>query len=43
MAIVVFIMMIFVIPKLMDLYKDFGSEMPFLTRAMMFISNIMIK
>jgi len=43
MAIVVSIMMIFVIPKLMDLYKDFGSEMPFLTRVLMSVSNIMIK
>ncbi|MBU4210761.1 type II secretion system F family protein [Patescibacteria group bacterium] len=43
MIIVVFIMMIFVIPKLMDLYADFGSEMPFITRALMFVSSVMVR
>ncbi|MBU1130190.1 type II secretion system F family protein, partial [Patescibacteria group bacterium] len=43
MVVVVFIMMIFVIPKLTVLYADFGSEMPFLTRALMFISEVMVK
>ncbi|MBU0974256.1 type II secretion system F family protein [Patescibacteria group bacterium] len=37
------IMMIFVIPKLTEMYRDFGSELPFLTRALIGISDGMIK
>lgn len=40
MIIVVFIMMVFVIPKLLGLYADFGSEMPMTTRIMMKMSDI---
>lgn len=40
---VIIIMMIFVIPKLMTLYGDFGSEMPASTRIMMAMSDFTIK
>jgi type IV pilus assembly protein PilC len=43
MVIVASIMMIFVIPKLMSLYSDFGSKMPAITLAMMAISSFMAK
>ncbi|MCB9813637.1 MAG: type II secretion system F family protein [Pseudomonadales bacterium] len=36
------IMMIFVIPKLTEMYRDFGSELPFLTRGLIGISDAMI-
>ena len=37
------IMMIFVIPKLTEMYRDFGSELPFLTKALIGISDGMVK
>jgi type IV pilus assembly protein PilC len=43
MIAVVIIMMIFVIPKLMGLYTDFGSKMPASTQALMAMSNFMTK
>ncbi|MBU3935168.1 type II secretion system F family protein [Patescibacteria group bacterium] len=43
MIIVTFIMMIFVIPKLLSLYQDFGSEMPMPTRILMSISGFTTK
>ncbi len=43
MILVAFIMMIFVVPKLTSLYKDFGGEMPAITRGLMAISNFTIK
>jgi len=43
MIIVAIIMMVFVIPKLMTLYDDFGSEMPAITRGLMAVSNFMAK
>ncbi|MEK7527859.1 MAG: type II secretion system F family protein [Patescibacteria group bacterium] len=44
MIIVVFIMMIFVIPKLTGLYADFGTaKMPVLTRGLMAVSGLMAK
>lgn len=43
MIAVMFIMMIFVIPKLMSLYDDFGSKMPTMTVIMMSISNFSAK
>lgn len=43
MVAVVIIMMIFVIPKLMGLYGDFGNEMPASTKIMMAMSNFTIK
>jgi len=43
MIIVVFIMMIFVIPKLMGLYVDFGAKMPASTQFLMSMSAFMVK
>lgn len=43
MIIVSVIMMMFVIPKLAILYDDFGAEMPAITRALMFISDLVRK
>ncbi|MFZ2153121.1 MAG: type II secretion system F family protein [Microgenomates group bacterium] len=43
MIIVAFIMMIFVVPKLMGLYADFGSKMPASTQALMDMSNFVAK
>jgi len=40
---VVVIMMIFVIPKLMGLYGDFGATMPASTRALMAMSSFMTR
>lgn len=37
------IMMIFVIPKLTEMYKDFGAELPFATRILIGISDAMVK
>jgi len=36
------IMMIFVIPKLTEMYRDFGSELPFITRALIGVSDAMV-
>jgi len=43
MVIVAIIMMVFVIPKLMTLYDDFGSEMPAITKGLMSVSGFMAK
>lgn len=43
MIAVVIIMMIFVIPKLLNLYGDFGADMPASTKLMMSMSNFMTK
>ena len=43
MIIVVIIMMVFVIPKLMGLYSDFGAKLPASTQALMTMSNFMVK
>jgi len=43
MLAVVVIMMIFVIPKLMGLYGDFGATMPASTRALMAMSGFMTR
>ncbi|MFA5532241.1 MAG: type II secretion system F family protein [Candidatus Shapirobacteria bacterium] len=43
MVAVVIIMMIFVIPKLMGLYGDFGADMPASTKLMMSMSNFMTR
>lgn len=37
------IMMIFVIPKLTEMYKDFGAELPLVTRVLIGISDAMVK
>ena len=43
MFIVMFIMMVFVIPKLTSLYSDFGSKMPAITLALMAVSGLAVK
>jgi type IV pilus assembly protein PilC len=43
MIAVVIIMMVFVIPKLMGLYGDFGAKMPASTQALMTMSGFMTK
>lgn len=42
MLVVAAIMMIFVIPKLTEMYKDFGAELPFATRVLIGISDSMV-
>jgi len=42
MVLVVVIMMVVVMPKLTDLYKDFGIQLPFTTQLLIGISNFMI-
>lgn len=37
------IMMIFVIPKLTEMYQDFGAELPFATRVLIGLSDAMVK
>jgi type IV pilus assembly protein PilC len=43
MVVIVAIMMIFVVPKLTAMYKDFGAELPLPTRILMGISNFVVK
>lgn len=43
MVAVVIIMMVFVIPKLLSLYGDFGADMPTSTKIMMSMSSFMTK
>jgi len=43
MVIVAFIMMMFVIPKLLSLYSDMGSKMPMITQVLMNVSSAMAK
>lgn len=43
MVIVSFVMMIFVIPKMMSLYADFNAELPLPTKILIGISNLFIK
>jgi type IV pilus assembly protein PilC len=40
MIVVGLVMMIFVIPKLTEMYQDFGAELPFATQLLIDISNI---
>ncbi len=40
MIVVVFIMMTVVIPKLTDMYNDFGIQLPFATRLLVSVSNL---
>lgn len=42
MIIVIFIMMTFVVPKLTDLYKDFGTELPPTTQLLIAVSNLFV-
>ncbi len=43
MIVVSVIMMIFVVPKMTEMYKDFGAELPAPTRILIGISNFMIR
>lgn len=43
MLVVGFVMMVFVIPKLTDMYSDFGAELPLPTLVLMSIANFMSK
>lgn len=43
MVIVMFVMITFVIPKLLGLYKDFNIELPFTTKILIFISNFSVQ
>ncbi len=43
MFLVMFIMITFVIPKLLDLYKDFGIELPMSTQMLIIISSFSAK
>ncbi len=43
MIIVSFVMMIFVIPKMMSLYADFNADLPLPTKILIGISNLFIK
>ncbi len=43
MVAVGFVMMIVVIPKLTEMYQDFGSELPFVTQLLIDISGIFVK
>lgn len=42
MIVVAFIMMIFVIPKLTEMYQDFGAELPFATQILISLSNFFV-
>ncbi|MBI4226635.1 type II secretion system F family protein [Candidatus Roizmanbacteria bacterium] len=43
MVVVAFVMITFVIPKLLELYKEFNTELPFSTKALLFISSFFSK
>ncbi len=43
MVVVAFIMMVFVIPKMLSLYSEFGAELPTPTKILMFVSGIFAK
>lgn len=43
MIVVAFIMMVFVIPKMLSLYSEFGAELPTPTKILMFISGLFAK
>lgn len=43
MLVVGFVMMVFVVPKLTDMYADFGAELPLPTLILMSIANFMNK
>ena len=43
MVIVGFVMMIFVIPQLTEMYKDFGADLPFVTQMLIDISGFFVK
>lgn len=43
MVVVAVLMMIFVIPQLTEMYKDFGAELPFITQILITVSELMRK
>ena len=43
MVAVGFVMMIFVIPQLTDMYKDFDAELPMMTRVLIGVSDFFVK
>lgn len=43
MIVVSFIMMIFVIPKLLSLFKEFNAKLPFATQMLIYISDFFVK
>ncbi len=43
MVAVAFIMMVFVMPQLTEMYRDFDAELPFTTRALIAVSDFMVK
>lgn len=43
MVVVAVVMMVFVVPKLTSLYDEFGAELPVMTRALIGLSNLMVK
>lgn len=43
MIVVMFIMITFVIPKLLNLYKDFNISLPLITQILIIISDFMVK
>jgi len=43
MIFVIFIMITFVLPKLLNLYKDFNIDLPFTTQALIILSSFMTK
>ncbi len=43
MLVVIVIMMVFVVPKLLSMYADFGADMPASTRFLIFLSNLFSK
>ncbi|MGD9129039.1 MAG: type II secretion system F family protein [Candidatus Woesebacteria bacterium] len=43
MVVVAFIMMIFVVPKMVDMYREFGGELPLATKLLMWTSDFMVK
>ncbi len=42
MVVVMVIMMIFVVPKLTDMYKDFGAQLPFMTQLLISVSDFFV-
>ena len=42
MVVVAGLMMVFVIPKMLDMYRDFGAELPLITKILIGISTFMV-
>lgn len=41
MIVVIIVMMVFVVPKMTELYADFGADLPFATQALIDMSNLL--